>query len=85
IELNSRKKILSTNQAPGPEEKGRDGHAKKAEEEERTDTDLRKDPSFRRTSLTLHSAPFSSLSTALTPMNLCLLVPLAAGGGMVNP
>lgn len=45
----------------------------------------RKDPSSRRTSLTLHSAPFSSLSTALTPMNLCLLVPLAAGGGMVNP
>ena len=35
------KKILSTNQAPGPEEKGRVGHAKKAEEEEeRTDTEL---------------------------------------------
>uniref|UniRef100_A0A8C6CUC0 Uncharacterized protein n=1 Tax=Moschus moschiferus TaxID=68415 RepID=A0A8C6CUC0_MOSMO len=34
------KNTLSTNQAPGPEEKGRAGHAEKAEEEERTDTDL---------------------------------------------
>uniref|UniRef100_A0A4W2HZA7 Uncharacterized protein n=1 Tax=Bos indicus x Bos taurus TaxID=30522 RepID=A0A4W2HZA7_BOBOX len=95
-----KKKILSTNQAPVPEEKGRVGHAKKGEEEEgRTDTELpapetegcprcwgqvpaiaeKKDPSSGITSLTLHSAPFSSLSTALTPTNLCLLVPLAAG------
>nr|XP_051714406.1 Purkinje cell protein 4-like protein 1 isoform X1 [Oryctolagus cuniculus] len=30
----------TTNQAPGPEEKGKAGHAKKAEEEEEIDIDL---------------------------------------------
>lgn len=36
-------------------------------------------PASEEPALPFTRAPFSSLSTALTPMNLCLLVPLAAG------